>query len=115
MNYLKLCPAMKQVADSLKDSPYMEDRSCAEYLQSKLDEMEDDTYQNTWNLADPDKPLKDMERIIMNMRYFKALPARQIARRLGLDEQYVRNVCSKSAQKYKIPQHEYWTAGGKLE
>ena len=113
-NYLTRCPEVKRVADALADSAYEEDRSVARYLQSKLDEMERDTYSNVMNLAEGSGPLTDTERMLMNMRYFNGLTVKEIARRTGLTYQYVQNVCSKVSKKYTIGQEEFWTAGGEL-
>lgn len=114
-NYLTLCPEVKRVADALAESAYKEDRAVAAYLQSKLDEMERDTYDNITNLADGCGPLTDTERMLMRLRYFKGLPVKDISRRTGLAYQYVQNVCSKVSKKYVIGQEEFWTAGGGLE
>lgn len=113
-NYLTLCPEVKRVADALADSGYAEDRAVAKYLQSKLDEMERDTYDNVMNLAEGSGPLTDTERMLMNMRYFNGLSVKDISRRTGLSYQYVQNVCSKISKKYTIGQEEFWTAGGEL-
>ena len=114
-NYLNLCPYMRIIADSLKISPYAEDRNVADYLDSKLRDLEKGTYYNSWNLADVYKPLTESEHRIATLRFFRGMTPSETARRLGLNEQHVRNVCSQIMQKYSIPQEEYWTAGGKLE
>lgn len=114
-NYLTICPHLRIVADSLKESPFAEDRNVAAYLESKLADLEKGTYYHTWNLADIDKPLTECEHRIAGARYFRAMQPKEICRRFAVNEQHVRNVCSHITKKYSIPQEEFWTAGGKLE
>lgn len=105
---------MKQLADALKDSPFEEDRAAADYLKSKLEDMEDGIYHNTWNLADPDKPLTETEKRVLIMRFFRGMTVKEVAKRTGHDYQYVMNVVSKASKKYSIPQQEFWESGGRL-